>query len=171
MRDDSPQGDIKMRNNTVKINCNYGFTLIELLVVVLIIGILAAVALPQYQKAVEKARAAEALTTISTLQKAVDVFTLSDSEYNGGDLLSSGQLDVELPSSQYFSYDADSTCITALRIEKEDGVALYELMSVKSDNQWRTVCQYHYAHTSNRGKKLCESLQSFGIEAEETNLQ
>jgi len=57
------------------------FTLIELLVVVLIIGILAAVALPQYQKAVEKSRAAEALQLMKSVNQAVDTYYLSSGEW------------------------------------------------------------------------------------------
>ena len=53
-----------------------GFTLIELLVVVLIIGILAAVAVPQYEKAVEKSRAAGVVQKAKSLQTAVDMYLL-----------------------------------------------------------------------------------------------
>ncbi len=69
------------------------FTLIELLVVVLIIGILAAVALPQYQKAVEKSKAAQALTMLRTVYNAAEQYYLA----NGNHATSFDELSVDIP--------------------------------------------------------------------------
>ena len=57
-------------------NKSLGFTLIELLVVVLIIGILAAVALPQYEKAVMKSRVARILPWFKELKRGRDLYLL-----------------------------------------------------------------------------------------------
>ena len=70
-----------------------GFTLIELLVVVLIIGILAAVALPQYQKAVEKSKAAQAQTLLKSVYQAAKAYKLA----NGSWPASFDELVVDIP--------------------------------------------------------------------------
>ena len=79
---------------------NQAFTLIEILVVVLIIGILAAIALPQYQKSVAKAELAQIISVIRSFNQAQRMFYLANGRYAN----SSDSLDISAPQNDIKCY-------------------------------------------------------------------
>ena len=95
-------------------NKSRAFTLIELLVVVLIIGILAAVAVPQYEKVVEKSKATQALTLLKSAYQAAATYYMANGTYpvhtSDGTIMDVNTLnqlgmDIQLPALTDFRYD------------------------------------------------------------------
>ncbi len=72
-----------------------GFTLLELLVVVLIIGILASIALPQYRKVVIKSRVATMIPLMKSISTAEEAYYLANGEYT----VNAADLTVDLPAT------------------------------------------------------------------------
>lgn len=82
------------------------FTLIELLVVVLIIGILSAIALPQYQKAVAKSRIATMLPLAKAIVDAKEIYYIQNGEYSRDTTV----LGVDVPATCSYLYTGIYSC-------------------------------------------------------------
>ena len=80
-----------------------GFTLIELLVVVLIIGILTAIALPQYEKAVNKTRTMTLLPLLRSISDAEQRYYMANGTYT----LSFSDLDIAMPAGAKLFQDTN----------------------------------------------------------------
>jgi prepilin-type N-terminal cleavage/methylation domain-containing protein len=100
-----------------------GFTLIELLVVVLIIGILAAIALPQYQKSVEKSKAMEAVITVRTLAESYKRYQLE----SGGLPATFDDLDVSAPLTDIQEWTGNNPPGQKGTLSKNWTVLIYQL--------------------------------------------
>lgn len=150
-----------------------GFTLIELLVVVLIIGILSAVAFPQYQTAVDKATVSRVMPLARAVKNAQELFYLANGHYAlQWDELGDSFLPAEMSISGavaseddfYIAMGAVSPYLYVyLRKIPVSVVFYYD----QSGGKGKTFC-YAYTSAGKRGKKLCQSiggvLHSYGCD-------
>lgn len=139
-----------------------GFTLIELLVVVLIIGILASVALPQYRQAVDKSRMSQALTWAQTIVRAEQVYYLANGTYTK----KLEDLDISLPGCTETAPDSGRyNCTDDWRLDFHTGFSVYVLLPGQLTDSKLAGIEYQFSGITrlcvagaDRFQQVCKSM-------------
>ncbi|MGB2579927.1 prepilin-type N-terminal cleavage/methylation domain-containing protein [Elusimicrobium simillimum] len=149
-----------------------GFTLIELLVVVLIIGILAAIALPQYTKAVEKSRSAEGLLVTKNIEDAIQRYILANGLTSTAEYLDA--LDIDLTGGTWdseshtyktknFNYEISVSSpvasIYTYRIQNENKLYMFYIHIDGGGTVTDKIC---YTFNTPTGRAICKGVENSG---------
>ena len=136
------------------------FTLIELLVVVLIIGILAAVAVPQYKVAVAKARMTQLVSLANAVKQAEERYYLANGQYT----TNWSELDIDLNGTVNGSY-LNNSAGWHLKLSPyvagatEASVSAWDTRILSGTTQFNSLYLYFaYDHNpagSHAGERLC----------------
>ena len=137
-----------------------GFTLLELLVVVLIIGILAAIALPQYKLAVEKSRISQVLAATKSITQAQELFYMVNGKYT--DNINDLDIDVSVPDGWDMALYSNSNYhkVESVRYIGNYYIVIvsYYLNCGKASNCFHPGQIYCWANKNDEfGQKLCKS--------------
>jgi type IV pilus assembly protein PilA len=94
-----------------KKNGNKGFTLIELLVVIIIVGVLAAIALPSFLNQIGKARGSEAKSSLGVINRSQQAYRLENSTFSN----STSLLDAKITAKFYTYATPTATANSAIQ--------------------------------------------------------
>ena len=124
-----------------------GFTLIEVMIVVALIGIISAIAIPQYSDYVTRSRIPEATSTLADARVRMEQFFQDNRNYNGDGLAANVACGVAFTATTHFAY----ACVSSA-----SGMAYVVTASGKNPGPMKGFT-YTVDHTNTKGSSIAAS--------------